>query len=245
MDVTLLGTGSALPSPRRVQSGLYVEHRGEGILLDCGSGVVHRLAQIGVDQRDVSTVLLSHHHLDHVVDLPTFIKARILANRLTCRVIGLPGTSALCEQLLALDDLGDRGEVIVEEHAPGETFDLIGSTVQVAATDHTDESVAFRFDDAFVYSGDTAPTSTIFDLADGAHTLIHECGLPDHRRTDGHTSPTDLIDGVRAIDIERLVITHLFPAMEREIDDVRERLRVALDVDIHVGEDRLQLGIPY
>lgn len=244
MQVTLLGTGSAFPSPTRVQSGLLVEHDENRMLVDCGSGVIHRLAQVGTDYRDVSTVLLSHHHLDHVADLPSLIKARILSDHPESTVIGPPGTSEMCDRLLAHDDLLTRGEITVREINPGSAFDACGWTIAPVRTDHTAASVAYRFDNQVVYSGDTAPSPSIFDLADGVHTLIHECALPDDESTSTHTSPRGLIDGLGSTDIERLVVTHLYPSMEREVEAVYERLQSALDPVVLIGEDRLQLGLP-
>lgn len=78
MEIPILGTGSALPSPARLQAGLVVTTDDTRLLVDCGGGVVHRLAQIGVDPRAIDGVLLTHHHLNHVADLPTLAKARVL-----------------------------------------------------------------------------------------------------------------------------------------------------------------------
>ncbi|MEF8781451.1 MAG: MBL fold metallo-hydrolase, partial [Haloferacaceae archaeon] len=38
MDVTFLGTGSAMPVPERVQTGLLLERGDRTLLVDCGSG---------------------------------------------------------------------------------------------------------------------------------------------------------------------------------------------------------------
>ena len=69
MRVTFLGTGSAMPVADRVQTGLLVEATpGDRapLLVDCGAGVLHRLSQTDPGYEAVSTVLLTHHHLDHV-----------------------------------------------------------------------------------------------------------------------------------------------------------------------------------
>lgn len=70
MRLTVLGTGSALPSPSRLQTGAVVENVETTLLVDCGSGITHRLVQSDTDYRDIDTILLTHTHLDHVAASP-------------------------------------------------------------------------------------------------------------------------------------------------------------------------------
>ena len=48
MKITLLGTGSPLPDPRRAGPATLVRTDGACILVDCGRGVLMRLAAAGV-----------------------------------------------------------------------------------------------------------------------------------------------------------------------------------------------------
>lgn len=49
MNLTLLGTGSAVPTGDRYQTGTVVEAHSQStpLLIDCGTGTIHRLAQAG------------------------------------------------------------------------------------------------------------------------------------------------------------------------------------------------------
>ena len=44
MQVTFLGTGSAMPTGSRMQTGLLLSDGRQSLLVDCGSGILHRLA---------------------------------------------------------------------------------------------------------------------------------------------------------------------------------------------------------
>lgn len=245
MRITLLGTGSAFPSTERLQSGILIERDGRRLLVDCGSGVLHRLKQAGFDHTDVSTVLLTHHHLDHVADLPTLFKARILADHPDISIIGPPGTSDVCDRLFAHDNLNERGTVQVEEFpADVDTVQAAGIPIEPMETTHASPSFAFRLAGNAVISGDTAPDPAVFELADGCHTLIHECSFPDGTEVETHTTPAGLIDGVEAIDVERLVITHLFPRAEAEVERIRTKLVASIDGSVYVGEDGMQVAVP-
>ncbi|MHA2397047.1 MAG: MBL fold metallo-hydrolase, partial [Candidatus Thorarchaeota archaeon] len=68
MRAVLLGTGTSYPDSQRVQSGILVEDGDHKILLDIGSGVLHRLTQLEIDIRTIDSVFISHFHIDHCAD---------------------------------------------------------------------------------------------------------------------------------------------------------------------------------
>ncbi len=104
MRLTFLGTGSAMPTGSRMQSGYLLERDGNRLLVDCGSGVLHSLAQTDTGYEGVDTVLLTHHHLDHVSDLDVLMKARWLAGETDLTIAGPPGTSDQARDLLETHD---------------------------------------------------------------------------------------------------------------------------------------------
>ena len=138
MRLTLLGTGSALPSPTRLQTRAIVERGGDTPLVDCGSGVTHRLAQSDINYREIDTMLLTHTHLDHVADLPTLAKARLLDDHETFTVVGSQIIRDVCDALFAVDNLTDRLNLSVRELSEGTDPFTIGEiTIERALTDHS------------------------------------------------------------------------------------------------------------
>src|SRR5882757_6605875 len=69
MQITLLGTGSPIPDPTRAGPATLVRSAGSTILVDCGRGVLMRLAAAGVLPPMLSAVLVTHLHSDHLTDL--------------------------------------------------------------------------------------------------------------------------------------------------------------------------------
>jgi Metal-dependent hydrolases of the beta-lactamase superfamily III len=110
MRLTVLGSGSAMPVPDRAQSGYLLDCGDRSLLVDCGSGVLGRLAGTDTGYEGVSTVLLTHHHLDHVAALLPLVKARWLAGEEHLEVVGPTGTKALVDGLLDVHDywMADR-----------------------------------------------------------------------------------------------------------------------------------------
>ena len=75
MRITILGSGTAVPSWERFPSGVLVHTCGLNILVDIGPGTLRRLAQAGVGPDEVDIVLLTHYHTDHTADLPALLFA--------------------------------------------------------------------------------------------------------------------------------------------------------------------------
>ena len=136
VDVTLLGTGSPLPDPQRAGPATLVQAGGAALLVDCGRGVVLRLAAAGVLPIGLSAVLLTHLHSDHITDLNDIVTTHWVMSleRTPLRVFGPPGTRRVVDailEMLALDqryrhdhhaDLPYAPEVVVTEVAPGDAF---------------------------------------------------------------------------------------------------------------------------
>jgi Metal-dependent hydrolases of the beta-lactamase superfamily III len=244
MRLTLLGTGSALPSSTRLQTGAIAERGGDTLLVDCGSGVTHRLAQSVIDYRDVDTVLLTHTHLDHAADLPTLAKARLLDGHEAFTVVGPQGTRDVCDALFAVDNLTDRLELTVRELPTGtDPFTIDGLEIERAPTDHSKPGYAYRVDDRVTIAGDTAPTEPVCSLADGSEVLVHECAYPDGTESPGHSTPTALGESLADVDVDRILLTHLFPETEPHADELANTVREYIDATVDVATDHTSVSL--
>ena len=121
---------------RALQAGILLEADDRSLLVDAGNGVFQRLAQLSRPAETIDTILLTHLHLDHVADLSSIIKARLLDDQPEFTIVGPPGTEATLRQLLAIDDLWDRATLEVTEIEPG-THTIAGFDVTAVKTDHS------------------------------------------------------------------------------------------------------------
>ena len=103
MRLTTVGTGPAAPSPGRVEAGHLVESGGVRLLLDCGSGVAFRFADLGIDWVSITHVALTHFHADHVIELPTLLTAwrygTLPPRSAPLEIVGPAGTQTLLDRL--------------------------------------------------------------------------------------------------------------------------------------------------
>ncbi len=76
LSVMVLGSGGPVAvTPGRASAGYLIFVDGKPrILMDVGGGTYQRLAQSGVNIRDLDIVLLTHLHIDHTGDLSAAIK---------------------------------------------------------------------------------------------------------------------------------------------------------------------------
>ncbi|ERH13801.1 MAG: metal-dependent hydrolase of the beta-lactamase superfamily III [halophilic archaeon J07HB67] len=266
MRVTFLGTGSAMPHPERVQTGLLLETAagdGRPLLVDCGAGVLHRLSQTDPGYEAVSTVLLTHHHLDHVADLLPLLKARWLAGTDHLQVVGPTGTKQLLDDALAVHDyLDGRVDLGVREIHPGERVELAGFAVESYQTRHSVDCLAYRFeplggDDTeattaaepatesggFVFSGDSEAFPGLASFADGARVLAHDCSFPDGVDVDGHPTPSQLGAALAGTDLDRVYLTHQYPHTEGEHEEMVTTVERQFDGDVRVARDGLRFSV--
>ncbi len=102
--VTLLGTGSPLPTAQHAGPATLVQAGDAVLLVDCGRAVVMRLAAAGVLPAGLSAVLLTHLHSDHITDLNDVITTHWIMSSgpAPLRVIGPPGTQQVVDGILAM-----------------------------------------------------------------------------------------------------------------------------------------------
>ena len=67
-ELTMIGTGSPLPSPDRCGGGQVITAGGHTILIDCGWGVARRIQQARIPTASIEAVFFTHLHSDHITD---------------------------------------------------------------------------------------------------------------------------------------------------------------------------------
>jgi ribonuclease BN (tRNA processing enzyme) len=252
MKLTFLGTGSAMPTGERFQTGLLLSAGDDRLLVDCGSGVLHSLARTETGYEGVDTLLLTHHHLDHISDLPVLMKARWLAGEESLTVAGPPGTRDLVEGLLDVHEyMQDRLALTVREIEPDSEFSLAGFDVSTLETRHSMQCLAYRFTPAgadgptFAFSGDSEAFTELIEFADGAAVFVHDCSFPDAVDVSNHPTPTTLGETLAAADAEigPLYLTHLYPHTEGNHEAMLDSLGEHYDGDVRFAEDGLTIDV--
>lgn len=81
--VTILGSSSALPTPKRNPSAHVLNVHEQFFLIDCGEGTQKQLRKFGINPLKLKAIFISHLHGDHVYGLFGLISTMGLMGRRT------------------------------------------------------------------------------------------------------------------------------------------------------------------
>lgn len=199
--VTLLGTGTPIPSPDRFGPATLIEAGDQKILIDAGRGAAIRLYQLNIPLGRIDALLLTHYHSDHTSGIPDiwltgWLQSHFGTRTKAFRVIGPPGAQVLMDNLqrayamdikirIADEKLSPEGvAVTVEEFGrDGIIYEKGGVRVIAFEVDHGDvikPAYGYRVEyggRSVVISGDTRIHPNVIKYGAGADLLIHEVAV--------------------------------------------------------------------
>jgi ribonuclease BN (tRNA processing enzyme) len=222
MEVVFAGTGDAFGNGGRHQT-CFVLRSSEGqLMVDCGASALVALKAQGVEPNDIETVVLTHLHGDHFGGLPFLIlDGQFRRRERPLTIAGPPGTTARLHAAMDVLFPGSRAaarryETRVVELEFDRSTSVGPATVRALEVEQPDTpACALRVELAgktVAYTGDTAWTDGLIDLAAGADLLIAESYFYA-RDVPHHLSHPTLVAQRERLDCRRIVLTHMGPEM--------------------------------
>lgn len=233
LTVTFVGTGDAFGSGGRMNTCILVDAPGLCFAIDFGATSVNALKALGIAHETIDAILLTHLHGDHAAGIPTLLMDAMLGTKRArpLTIAGPPGTAA---RLPVIFDALFPGSNVLEPKFPLDVIDLemqtphelLGLKVTTWPAVHTPQTVptSIRVEvagKAIAYTGDTAWTHHLPELADGADLLIAECYF--------HTKPVPfhlnypvIREHRHELRAKRLILTHMGPEMLAVSHDLPE-----------------------
>lgn len=245
MRLTVVGCWSPYPAPGEACSGYLLEQDGFTLLVDCGSGVLSRLATFA-DLARVDAVWLSHLHGDHMADILSLryaVDADLGSGRRQAPLLVYgPGAPAAEWGILPY-----REAVTTVAVAAGDSLTVGPLTVSTVATVHPLPTLAGRFTAggrSLLFTGDTAETDAVADLGAGADVWLAEATLPEayrHHTRFGHMTAGQCGRLARRAAAARLVITHFWPGTDRAAQAAEAA--AGFEAEVTVAAERLSLDV--
>ena len=218
MELTVLGSCGTWPGAGRATSGYLVRHGGHSLWVDAGVGTFAAL-QRHVALADVDAVLITHEHLDHMLDLlaasyaisyggvapesfPVYLPPGVIE-----RLDGAVSESYRAKVRAAFD-------VRTLEESD---FSVGPFAVEAVSMPHAGlAAFGFRISAGgamLAYTGDTGPgEGAVERLGSGANVLLAEAALLEsHPTGDLHLTGRQAGEGASAAAAGRLVLTHIRP----------------------------------
>lgn len=220
--VSFLGTAKAVPDKDHENTHLIIEAGERTILVDCAGNPVVRLDQAGINPLDITDIILTHFHPDHVSGLPLLLMDLWLMGREErLNIFGLEDVIDRAEKMMDLYDWHEWVSFypVIFHPLPAQeevtVFDSQLVKVLASPLCHMVPSIGIRVEYqgiAICYSSDTAPCDALVRLAQGVDLLIHEAT----GEGSGHSSPEQAAEMAKRAGANKLVLIHYPPNIDKD-----------------------------
>ncbi|MDZ7861031.1 MAG: MBL fold metallo-hydrolase [Candidatus Krumholzibacteriota bacterium] len=247
--ITVLGSGTIIPSARRKPTAIMFETDSEVILFDCGPSIPQAIVVNGFSLSELDRIFITHFHPDHTLGLGHIFSAVINdAGFPERKEFHLYAPEGIGEFIRKWHDLypsnrkATRFFNVNEVHA-GDRIEFSDLVISTGRAEHgAQKALMYRAEykgSTFVFTGDTEFNQSVVEFAKGADILAAECSFPDDNPAAGHMTPSDVALLASRCGALRLLILHMYPSQREE--DMKRSIRRRYDGEIIVGEDGMTL----
>lgn len=248
--LTILGSGTMMPTQQRHPSAYLLELGERRILLDMGHTTLARLVDRGIDLHSIDTVFLSHFHTDHSADAFPMIHARWVDDIYThnpSRPLTLVGPLGLEERWKKWREIH---WLEPQEHYPLEflegprSFSVGGAEFEIFEVKHvpwfqcTGIKVSFE-GKTLLYTGDIGsdhPWDDLVERCKGVDLLLAEAaGL---KRTPNHFTVEQIIRLTEEAGVKRAIATHV-----RAVNLEAQRAELVGHSQVELAEDGMVIDL--
>ncbi len=219
LELRFIGTGNAFAPGGLCWNGFVVNER---FLFEAPPQALQSLNKLGMDANGLDAVILSHHHGDHFLGLPSLLlQWKYFGRQRPVVIVGPPRTRELATDiaLKVYPGVMDAGfEITWIEAEPGQRIAIAGLELEALGVKHDRRlSGSLGFNAVlggrrFAYTGDTAKCDAVLDMARHAEVLVSECASRAEV-LDIHMNLVDDMPRVRAAmqPEAHLLLTHITP----------------------------------
>ena len=238
MKVTILGSGTAVPSLQRNSSGVLIQENKINTLVDFGYGNLRQLLNLGITYHDIDRIFFTHNHPDHMCDLIPFLfgsRYQLDARKKDLEIVAGPGFQDFFDKLMAafkhwLKPTEYKLNILEIDEG---VYEFESLKVQVGKVKHIAMSRGYRFTNdrgkSVALSGDTDYCKGMIELGRGADLMVLECAWPDEEKSEGHLGPTLAGKLAAEADCKKICLTHFYPPCD--LGNILKKVQ-----DIYTGE---------
>ena len=244
----ILGSSNAVSSEDSENTHMVLVGEKRTVMVDCVNNPIHRLAQVGVDFLDVTDLVLTHFHPDHVSGVPILLMDMWLRGRNELiNIYGLHYTVDRMEKMMQLYDWENWPNFfpVAFHHIPSsekalildsDEFRIVSSPVR-----HYIPTLGLRVDfkisnKAMAYSCDTEPCEQTVRLAKNADVLIHEAS----GESRGHSSACQAGQIAMQAEVKKMYLIH-YPTGKYINENLISEARQHFQGDVVLATDFMTL----
>jgi len=212
----ILGASNALSSAESENTHMVLVGEERTVLIDCVVNPIHNLTKHEVDFNDVTDLVLTHFHPDHVSGGPLFLMDMWLRGRKKpINIYGLHYTLDRFERLMDFYSWAEWPDFFPVAFHRLPTSELVPMldcdefSIKASPVHHMIPTIGLRFDfkgsgKRLAYSCDTEPCEAVVTLAEGADVLIHEATGASR----GHSSAAQAGEIASKAEVGHLYLIH-------------------------------------
>lgn len=148
MEITFLGTSSAVHSKDRNHPSIALKAFGETMLFDCGEATQKQMISSNISPMKISKIFLTHYHGDHILGLPGLLQSMSLSGRETkLTIYGPKGLDKVKNAIYSLGYCAIDYPVEFIEIEPGTIVDNNQYFIQAERVRHTVPTLAYSIEE--------------------------------------------------------------------------------------------------
>ena len=247
--VIILGSSNAIPDENHENSHMALVGEERLVLIDCVNNPIVRLRKAGLEVENITDLILTHFHPDHVSGVPLLLMDLWLMGRKNeLHIYGLDYTLERLEKMMGLYGWEAwPGFFPIQFHRlPEQEMTLVQENTEwriySSPVNHIIPNIGLRVEfkisgKVFTYSGDTEPCQQVIELADNADVLVHEAAGDEK----GHTDAAQAGKIAESAGVSDLYLIH-YPNGPYEDDTLRARAAAKFSGSVQLAEDFMQFA---
>lgn len=214
--VIILGSSNAIPTKDNENTHMVIVGDERMVLVDTVGNPVLRLEQAGLDYNNLTDLIVTHFHPDHVSGLPLLLMDMwLMGRRKSLNIYGLHYTLDRVEDLMKSYSWADWPHFfpVAFYRLPASemtnVLDCPDFKIYTSPVRHLIPTLGLRVEfnhtnKVMAYSCDTEPCEEVIRLGAGADVLIHEAS----GATRGHSSAAQAGEIASRAEVGRLYLIH-------------------------------------
>jgi ribonuclease Z len=248
-QMMVLGSANAVPDVGQENTYLLACTSERSVLIDCGNNPVPLLRKMNINLDQLSDLILTHFHPDHVASAPLLLMDMWLLGRTApLRILGLKDVIDRMEAMMELYDWRSwpRFYPVIYERIPAEEMSLVLDYADMrmygSPVEHMIPTLGLRIEfpapkRVIAYSCDTEPCQQVVRLGKDADILLHESAGASY----GHSSPAQAAGIAVEAGARALCLIH-YPTDSNPDELVKEAQRV-FPGRVFAARDQMDLNI--
>ncbi|NWF62872.1 MAG: MBL fold metallo-hydrolase [Chloroflexi bacterium] len=214
--VIILGASNAIPTMQSENTHMAIVGSERMALIDSVSNPILRLEQAGLDFNDLTDIIITHFHPDHVSGLPLLLMGMwLMGRKKPLNIYGLHYTLDRVEGLMGFYNWSEWPDFfpVVFYRIPTREKTLVldcpDFLIHASPVRHMIPNIGLRVEfpqsrKVMAFSCDTEPCDEVVRLSEGADVLIHEAT----GESPGHSSAEQAGCIASQAEVKRLYLIH-------------------------------------